>query len=675
MKMIWHTKSYGYSMDKKIVCFLIISLLCNKSIQVNAQFSEKLPATTIIGTEISLDFEDHSPSTTVNTIANVFDGDRETYFASFARSGSWVGLDLGEAHVITQIAYAPHKYFKEGPESLLLGIFEGANDPDFLDAVALFMITELAPTDSLTQQMIDCSKGFRYVRYKGPPGARCLIAEIEFYGYQGVGNNSRFQQLTNLPMVSIHTVEEEEITSKDFYVNGAISIIYNDGKSFFEDGLGIRGRGHYSWTGLPKKPYRIKLFNKVNLMGLPAKERNWTLIPNYGDKTLMRNLLAFELSRSLDLTYTSAAIPVDVILNGEYIGVYNLCDQMEVALGRIEVTAMTADDITPPNVTGGYFIEVDAYSTDEISTFISERKKTPVRIRHPSEDDLMEAQYNYIRDHYNKMESAIFAPDFKDPLNGYRKYVDVESFIRHFLVGEISGNTDTYWSTYMYKERDDDIFRFGPVWDLDLAYENDYRSYPINERSVWVYMIGSAATGFRDVINRLFEDEFLVEKLKSVYADYRRSGVLSKEAMLKEVDKYEAILAQSQQLNFRRWDIMNKLVHANPVLHGSYQGEVDNVRRYISDRIDWMDYRLSYFPQNNTPPLSDFTNIFVFAKDNTINFQYITAPVNVNIVDITGRVIVSKSISDNQSFSVSRGVYIIIITDTNGNQKVVKCSV
>ena len=432
-------------MKKNLLIFLLSII---RMIPMGAQTSEKLPAETIIGTELSADYNDNgSPSTTVNTKENVFDGDLNTYFASYERSGTWVGLDLGEEFIITKIAYAP---FNNRPERLLLGVFEGASDPDFLDAVPLLMITELPEADTLTVQDVNCSKGFRYVRYVGPNEARCNIAEIGFYGYKGKGDNSFFPQLTNLPVITIHTFGAEAVTSKDYYIEGVISIIYDDGKSIFNDGLGIRGRGHYSWV-LPKMPYRIKLYNKVNLLGFPARERNWTLIPNYGDKTLMRNLLAFDLSRRLEMVYTSVGIPVDLIFNGEYQGTYQLSDQLEVAPGRVEVLEMTVDDITPPNISGGYLLEVDGNAYQEISWFRSAIKRTPVRVRYPKEDDIVPEQFSYIYDHYNKMENAVFAANFSDPEDGYRKYIDVESFIRHFLVGEISGNSDSYWSTYLYK--------------------------------------------------------------------------------------------------------------------------------------------------------------------------------------------------------------------------------
>ncbi len=577
----------------KLIPIITISLFLAFSISLKAQnVSVKLPTTNIIGTNECINYAGGNVmSTTVNTKYNAFDGNLNNTFAAYQASGGWVGLDLGEKYIITKISYCPRTSWSQ---QMMLGIFEGANNPDFGDAVPLFMITQNPQQNILTEQGISCSRGFRYVRYIGPSGAHSDVAELGFYGYKGIGDNSNLPQITNLPTVTIHTANSEDIVEKEKYLKGIVSVISQDGTQIYTDSLDVRGRGNASWT-FPKKPYRMKLYNKTNLLGCPAKEKNWTLINNYGDKTLMRNLLAFDLSRRLDMPYTSVGIPVDVILNGEYKGCYQLCDQIEVAKYRVDVETMKATDITLPNLSGGYFIEVDAYASQEISWFKSAFKSTPVTIKYPKDDEIVPAQSAYIKSVYDNMESVLFSSTYTNKTSGYRKYIDTETFIRHFLVGEISGNTDTYWSVYMYKKRNEDIFRVGPVWDFDLAYENDKRTYPINSNSNWIYAsTGSCAAGFRDFVNRLFSDPDFLLEVKSTYACYRDRGILTKSALLDVVDEYAAELSKSQELNFKRWDIMNTLVHGNPKIYGSYEAEVNNVKNYISARLDWMDNKLGY---------------------------------------------------------------------------------
>ena len=658
----------------KIITKLIpvsLSIFCF-TVSLFSQESFKLPASKIIGTELSVDYNTNNSSTTVNTKFNAFDGNLNTYFASYDRSGTWVGLDLGEKHIITKIAYAPRYDTSVGSQRLMLGVFEGANNPDFGDAVPLLMITESPPLNVLTSRNINCSKGFRYVRYIGPNDVRCNIAEIEFWGYKGEGKNSFFPQLTNVPTISIHTTNAKEITSKEIYVNGIITVI--DNGIVYSDSLEIRGRGHASWSMFPKKPYKLKLKNKTNLLGLPSKDRSWVLINNYGDKTLMRNLLAFDLSRRLEMAFTTSAKPVDVILNGEYKGCYQICENIKVSSERVNIQQMNKSDIALPDLSGGYLLEVDAYAgQDSGKWFPSFRLGTPVKIKYPKTDEIATQQFNYIRNHYANLEDAIFNSNFKDPVNGYRRYLDVESFIRHFLVGEISGNTDTYWSTYMYKDRNNDVFKFGPVWDFDLGFDNDNRTFPINSRSQWVYEFGSSANGFRSVVNRILSDETFVARLRVVYSFYRDRGVISKEALLKVVDNYSSEIYQSQRLNFIRWNIMNSYVHQNPKVWGSYEGEVNNVRNYISQRIDWIDKKLNYVPSPTKTPEIILSDILVYSIEGAICFKNVATPVNVVITSIEGKVFFSKSIIEDITVPVGKGAYIVSVSDLQGNRKVVKC--
>ncbi len=656
------------------ICTLLLSSF-SLSFYLNAQNEPaKLPATNIIGATECVDYSDNSKSTTINTRENVFDGDLNTFFAVYARSGGWVGLDLGEKHVITKIAYCPRK---DWPQRLLLGVFEGANNPDFGDAVPLFVVTETPPNNVMTEQAVNCSRGFRYVRYIGPNDVRCNIAELEFYGYPGNGDNSKFYQATNLPDIIIHTKDTATIKSKEVYLKGIVSIISENGTKMYSDSLDIRGRGNASWT-FPKKPYRMKLYNKTNVLGLPAKEKNWTLINNYGDKTLMRNLLAFDLSRRFEMPYTPAGVPVNVYINGEYKGCYQLCDHIEVATNRVDVEKMTAKDIALPNLSGGYFVEIDAYANQEISWFTSS-KGVPVTIKYPKDDEIVPSQANYITSFFNQMETALYSTAYRNPTAGYRKYMDMETFIRHFLVGEISGNTDTYWSVFMYKHRNEDKFYFGPVWDFDLAYENDNRTYPVNNNPNWIFAsTGSAANNVKNMVNRLFSDPEFVTQLKLIYASYRDNNVISKEALLGVVNDYAEQLDASQELNFMRWNIMNTKVHQNPTTYGSYAAEVENVRNYIKARIQWMDKKLGYPPTPPAPTATgdvNFKEVSIWAYAGKINIEGINTPTLVEIFNVLGNNLFSKMIYGDTIIPFQKGICIVRLTDAGGNTKVVKCSI
>ncbi|MBO5942946.1 MAG: CotH kinase family protein [Bacteroidales bacterium] len=533
---------------------------------------EKLTGT-IIGSQYSVDYDNgNAMSTTVNTKNNVFDGNFDTFFASYDRSRTWVGLDLGEKHVITKVGYSPRKTQGGRVE---LAVIEGANEPDFSDALPIYMIKSAASEGVMHYGQVDCSRGFRYVRYVSPYDVRCNLAELEFHGYKSEGDDSKLYQLTNLPTVVVNIAGGEEVIEKTKDLISNVYIISENGTNLLAtSGTEIRGRGNASWN-FEKKPYRLKFDKKQSPLGAPASAKKWTLISNHGDKTLMRNILAFEVSRRVGQPYTPFCHPVDLIINGEYRGCYQLCDQVE------------ADDDRVP-VEDGYLIEIDAYAWDEEVMFAS-ATGIPVTIKHPDEEDITDQQRKFINDFFNKFESAALSSNFTDPNNGYRKYLDLDSFLRNFIVGEFCANTDAFWSVYMYKDDADGKLHTGPTWDNDLSFDNDYRTHPIVSYDYLCAVNGSFAGGrLKDIVMRIVkEDPQAKARLVELWEAALNEGNLKDLATYME-DTAE-LLNESQQLNFKRWKILNQWVHMNYQALGSYEAELGTVRNHINTRLNTLD--------------------------------------------------------------------------------------
>lgn len=624
-----------------------------------AQQSVKLTGN-VIGSTYSVDYSDNSISTTINTKDNVFDGNFNTIFASYDRSFTYVGLEFETPKVITKVGYSPRIGFGG---RMKLAVIEGANTADFLDAIPLYIIKEDGVDNVMSYRDISCSRAFKYVRYVSPHDVRCNLSELEFYGYDSVGDDSRLYQLTQIPTVTIHTENAADIVDKNVYLKGKVSIISENGTNIYTGDLEIRGRGNASWT-FPKKPYRMKLAKKAKLLDAPAKAKNWTLINNYGDKTLMRNLLAFDLSRRFEMKYTPYASPVDVILNGEYRGCYQLCDQIEVNENRIDIEEMENTDITEPNINGGYLIEIDAYADQEISMFYSSNKHIPVTIKYPKDDEIVQEQSAYIKKFFDDVERRLFAGYYRNEIRGYRAKFDVPSFIKHFLIGEMAGNPDTYWSTYMYKYRDIDKLFTGPVWDFDLAYNNDSRAYSLIDHDDYIHRVkGDVANGMGSFADRILEDPDSKEEMKYIWNWARQKKGVDESTLWDLVDSYAQKLEESQKLNFTRWDILNSYVHLNPRIYGSYQGEVNAVKDYIKDRLKWMDDKIGYMDVSGT-------------KNNIAD--------DITIYGVTGAIVVNSTVADfaleicnvfgscvarvqNQSYlTISSGIYIAHVTTGKG---------
>ena len=535
-----------------------------------------------------------------NVPANVFDGDYDTYYASQERSYTWVGLDLGEPYVIGKICYAPRTGYTS---RMLLGVFEGANEPDFSDAIPFHIIDKEPPEGRMTFIDIACSRGFRYVRYVGPNNVRCNVSELRFYGSAGEGDDTALWTASDLPLITIHTTDAREVTSRTTYIDGTYSAIYSTkidgsparssgGTRIQSDTLQIRGRGNASW-GFPKKPYRLKLNRARKLMGMSADAKNWTLINNYGDKTLMRNLLAFDVSCRLGMAWTPEGRLVDVFFNGEYEGTYQLCDQVQVHEDRVAVTKMEKTDNYGDFVTGGYLIELDSYASGEPKWFTSSTFRIPITIKYPDSENITPYQEAYIKNQWNAFERTVSSSNYADPETGYASMLDVPSFVQYFLVGEYSGNTDTYWSVNVWKERDDPRFHFGPVWDFDLAFENDNRTYPISSIGntfIALSSRSSAANGVRSLIPRIINTTKDLQCEE--WSRARLDRGLSTEQMLHLVDSLAEKADVSQRLNFIRWPILSTYVHQNFQALGSYRAEVESMKSYISYRMDWMDKKV-----------------------------------------------------------------------------------
>ena len=229
----------------QIWCFLTLLLLCCGTGVMYAQPSaEKLTGTPIGST--SIDYNTNRPSTTVNTPACAFDGDTKTFYASYDRSRTWVGLDLGRPCVITRVGWCPRE---SQPGRVQLGLFEASNSPDFMDAVPLYLIPVGGTANKMDYADVNVSRGFRYVRYVGPNNVRCNIGELAFYGYEGAGDDSRFYQITNLPTVSIHTFVGYDPQDKETELESNVTITYDNGTRIQEYPVTAKGRGNASWHG------------------------------------------------------------------------------------------------------------------------------------------------------------------------------------------------------------------------------------------------------------------------------------------------------------------------------------------------------------------------------------------------------------------------------------------
>lgn len=365
----------------------------------------------------------------------------------------------------------------------------------------------------------------------------------------------------DIPHITINTEGNAEITSKENYLMADLSI---DGKDLYPDYSGtteIRGRGNSTW-GLPKKPYRLKLTTKSEILGLPTA-RNWVLLANFLDPSLMCNSVAMKIGQDLEVPYANTTIPVDLTINGTYRGSYVLTQQIEEHENRVNVGSQ------------GYLLELDTYFDEEYQ-FYSAGYNLPVMIKSPELSN--SSEISPIKADFENFEALIQDNDF--PNNNYKDYFDIDVFAKYILVYFLTGNEEVNHpkSTYMHKEVGGK-FRFGPLWDFDWAYgyESGGQHFANPNRDMFW---GGTAKG-TVFFKRLFEDPAVKTAFKSHWTNYKANHLTN---LLTYIDAYATLIKASKARDEAVW---NK--------GKNFEEEVAKMKSYIQNRAGYIDSFVSDF--------------------------------------------------------------------------------
>ena len=391
-----------------------------------------------------------------------------------------------------------------------------------------------------------------------------------------------YTQLTNLPTVYIETKNKAAVTSKKDFVNATWKMVDGNQVVTLSD-MKIRCRGNSTFSGsnASKKAYRVKFSEKVSLLGdKGVADKNWVLMANHYDKSLIRNALTTDvMGRFVGMEFNPGALFVDVVLNGDYIGNYQITDHPDVESGRLDIET-PGDDA---EASEGFFLEADGWKDHKYVT--TTLKSVPVRIHKPKDGEVTTAQSNYVKSWLDRFESALFSKDYKDPELGYRKLVDSVSLANLYLCTEMSANYDGFWSTYLYKRPNDQKMYFGPLWDYDIAYNNDTRGNNTTER-----MIVDINTGVcRSWFTRMWRDPWFRQLILRRYRELRDAGI---EAHLQHaVDSLGNLLAASAKLNFDKYGINTK-VYNEVAIHNTYAEYITDLKDFLTQHFAYLDHEI-----------------------------------------------------------------------------------
>jgi hypothetical protein len=463
---------------------------------------------------------------------------------------------------------------------------------------------------------------------------------------------------TNLPLLIINTnggviANEPKITvDMKIIFNGFSS--YNspaDPGNIYTGKAGIEFRGSYSQL-LPQKPYGFETRDEqgnnlnVQLLNMPA-ENDWILTANYNDKVFMRNTLAFHLFEKMG-HYAPRAQLCEVIINDEYQGIYVLTEKIKRDKNRLDIAELDIDDNAGDSLSGGYVFKVDYY--DNYNSWQSNFQaigRTDNNVHfvydYPGPDVITSQQKNYIRSFVNVVESKLYGDNFKDPRGGYRAYMDVNSFIDYFIIGELSRNLDAYKkSCFYYKDKDNrgGLLHAGPVWDFDWAWKNVYDNcyiYEVTDGSNWAYKVNECNNWpvVPSWIIRLLEDPVFQHELYTRYSTLRQT-FLSNEYLNNYIDSVQTLVNKAQVRHYEKWPILGEHVGAPEVddQPGTFEGHIALFKNWISLRLAWLDANM---PGEDVTGLhTDLANepvIRVFPNPAT-DFLYIESNENVLQIEI-----------------------------------------
>ena len=368
--------------------------------------------------------------------------------------------------------------------------------------------------------------------------------------------------LSAIPELTITTTDPSiaEIPSKDYYLEGTLAV---NGRGGYEDYTGkteVKGRGNSTW-GYPKKPYRLKLNKKAEICGL-GKAKNYVLLANHLDPTLMLNSVAFKIGRLLELPFTNHEIPVDVVLNGIYKGSYLLTEQIEVKENRVDL-----------DENNSVMWELDSYWDDE-PKFKSTAFNLPVMVKDP---DLTTEQFEYWKKDFNAFTTQ-FA---KEPLEGnsYVDMIDIESVAKFLITFNLVHNMEINHpkSVFLHKERNGK-YVMGPIWDFDWAYDYEGTSNHFGRYNTPLFSssMNGVGTAF---FQRFLQDSRVKTIYKRTWQDFKNNKL---DALLQYVDDYAVMLKPSVERNSELWENTR-----------SFDTKVKELKTWLRNRADYIDSEVS----------------------------------------------------------------------------------
>jgi hypothetical protein len=493
-----------------------------------------------------------------------------------------------------------------------------------------------------------------------------------------------FAQVTldssNLPIVGIYTyLTPIPDTPKIHAFMGIVDNGYNVMNHFTDTNyayyghIGIEQRGSISqqwWYyqksyGLETRDTSGNDSNSI-ILNMP-KESDWILYSPYDDRTLMRNVITYELSRQMGY-WAARTKYCELVLNDflfwNYKGVYVMMEKIKRDNNRVDISKLDADDNAGDSLTGGYIFAVDSNINAPDEGFISPNQPGLFyAYKYPKGEDITPQQEAYLLAYVDSFEKAVAAPDFADPVNGYRKFAVDTTFMDFFFFQELSKSVDCYKrSAYLYKDKYSKGGRLkaGPVWDFNSAWHNtaicaEYHAYTgwAYQQSCWV----NSAFPVPDWWARMLQDSTFTNELKCRWLKWR-SGVLTTSNIFNKMDSIAGYVADAQVREYTQYNFTE-----------NFSAEIDTLKSWIANRLAWMDANMPGNCLNTSvAELNGIENAFnvypnPFSGEFTI-YNLRSARYELLVYNSFGEPVLyreSDRSQENISINVPAGIYFLVI--------------
>ncbi len=487
---------------------------------------------------------------------------------------------------------------------------------------------------------------------------------------------------SHLPIVKIYA---NEILDEP-KLPGRLEIVWNGPGSLnastqagneYVGNIGIELRGQSSQFFFDKKSYGIETWDEngmdldTSFLGFPAEE-DWVLYGPFSDKTFLRNVLAMDLARKMG-QYASRTRFVEVMLNDEYQGIFVLMEKVKRDKNRVDIANLREDDIEGEELTGGYVFKIDkGVDQDWDSSFPAlgiNGAKIQYQYVSPNRDKIQPEQEAYIQSYVDSFERAINIPQYASAVKHYREFIDYKSFAENFIHVELAKDVDAYRiSCFFHKKKitqGGKIFA-GPVWDYNLSFGNA-EFCNITDPTGWIYYENCALANY-NWYDQLLQDEEFTSVLKCRW-DKLRVGPLHEDSIFQFIDNQIVELGPAIDQNYEKWPILNEYVWPNPVITGSFEGEIDFMKNYISERLEWMDANMigECRPSSTTNHFSNNLQIFPNPSDGVFKFSNSNIQA-IQVFNVTGKLMLNSTLKSNELdlSTFQKGIYFLKIESQNG---------